>query len=91
MPRSLAHALNHARIRELKALALHFHLDLRRPEPASRSVGVGAPGVRRTMPEVVADYLSHRPLDADLDRARLVALGRDYVTAVEKSLVEGGA
>jgi len=91
VPRALAHAIDHALVRELKAQALHFHLDLRRPEPAHRATGVGAPGPRRTMPDVVADYLGRRPLDSDLDRARLVALGREYVVAVEKALAEDGA
>jgi len=91
VPRSLAHALDHAALRALKAAALHFQLDLRRPEPLARMVGVGGPGRRQLLPELVADFLARRPLDADLDRERFVALGREAVDAVERDLAEGGA
>ena len=91
VPRSLGHALDHAALRARKAEALHFQLDLRRPEPFVRAEGSGAPGRRRLLPDLVADYLARRPLDADLDRERLVALGREAVEAVERDLAEGGA
>jgi len=79
-------------IRALKAQALHFHLDLRRPEPSSRTVGVGgAPGVRLPLPDLVAQYLERRPLDAELDRARLVALGREFLEQVDREHAEAGA
>ena len=71
------------------SIGLHFHLDLRRPEPRGRTVGVGSPGVRQRLAELVADYLTRRPLDADLDRERLVALGRGYLDEVERALLEG--
>ena len=87
VPRPVVRDLDHARIREWKAHALHFHLDLRRPLPA-RDVGVGAPGRRQTLPEIVIDYLSRRPLDADVDRDKLVALGRTYMDQVERELAE---
>src|SRR2546422_7784174 len=56
------------RSRRYKARALHFQLDLRRPE-AQRGDAFGIPGRRHTLPETVRDFLEHRPLDADLDRA----------------------
>ena len=89
VPRALAQALDHEALRAVRAAALHFHLDLRRPEPRGRTVGVGAPGVRQRLAELVADYLGRRPLDADLDRERLVALGRGYLDEVERALLEG--
>ncbi len=89
VPSALAHALNHEALRPWRAGALHLHLDLRRPEPFDREVGVGAPGSRRSIPELVAEYLGRRPLDADLDRGRLVALGREYLDEVERALLEG--
>jgi DNA repair exonuclease SbcCD nuclease subunit len=91
VPRPLAHALDHAAIRALRAAALHFHLDLRRPAPVRRTAAPGAPAPRRTLPEVVAEYLERRPLDADLDRPRLVALGRQTMESVERALAEDGA
>ena len=91
VPHHLAHDLDHAALRALRSQALHFQLDLRRPEPALRTVGVGAPGPRMQLPDLVADYLGRRPLDADLDRTRLVALGREYLEAVDREDAEAGA
>jgi DNA repair exonuclease SbcCD nuclease subunit len=90
VPRALAQGLDHEALRAVRAAALHFHLDLRRPEPR-RAVGVGSPGVRQRLADLVADYLGRRPLDADLDRERLVALGRAYLDEVERALLEGEA
>jgi hypothetical protein len=91
--RATARDLDHPAIRGYKGRALHFLLDLRRPAPP-RAVGVGAPGRRLTLPETVRDYLSRRPLDADLDRAALVELGAAYLaeaTAAADAAVEAGA
>jgi hypothetical protein len=90
VPASLAHGLDHAALRVVRAQALHFQLDLRRPV-TSRVVGMGAPGTRRPLPELLADYLGRRPLPADLDRARFVALGGEYLEAVERETEEAGA
>jgi len=76
--RSTARELDHAAIRAYKSRALHFQLDLRRPE-VHRLAAAGAPGRRQTLPETVHDFLEHRPLDADLDRAEFVRLGVEYV------------
>jgi hypothetical protein len=70
--------LDHAAIRAYKSRALHFQLDLRRPE-LHRVAATGAPGRRQTLPETVHEFLEHRPLDADLDRAEFVRLGVEYV------------
>lgn len=83
VPRAVARDLSYAPIREFKTRALHYHLDIRRPRPA-REVGVGAPGPRRTLAELVVDYLSRRPLDATVDRARLVSLARQYLDQVDR-------
>jgi DNA repair protein SbcD/Mre11 len=76
--RATARDLDHAAIRSHKARALHFQLDLRRPELA-RVAGPRAPVRRQTLPETVREFLEHRPLDADLDRAEFVRLGGEYV------------
>lgn len=83
IPRHVARELDHAAIRALKATALHFHLDLRRPE-VHRAVGTGAPGRRQTLPELVRSYLERRPLPAELDRATFVALGETLIDGVER-------
>jgi DNA repair exonuclease SbcCD nuclease subunit len=85
IPRHVARELNHAAIRGYKAEALHFHLDLRRPE-THRIVGVGSPGRRQTLPDLVHSYLSGRPLPAELDRATFVGLGQELMESVERDL-----
>jgi hypothetical protein len=86
--RHVARELNHAAIRALKAEALHFHLDLRRPE-IHRTTGLGSPGRRQTLPELVSSYLERRPLPAELDREAFVRLGRDLMDSVERDLAGG--
>jgi DNA repair protein SbcD/Mre11 len=87
VPRHVARQLDHAVIRGWKSEALHFQLDLRRPEP-SRITGLGSPGRRQTLPELVAEYLAARPLPAEVDRELFVRTGRDLVDAAERDLAE---
>ncbi len=87
VPRHVARELDHAAIRAYKAEALHFHLDLRRPD-APRRVGVGGPGRRQTLPEQVEDYLSRRPLPAGVDREAFVKAGVALIEATERELAE---
>ncbi len=79
--RATARDLDHAAIRGFKARALHYQLDLRRPEvPRSDGAGIlGEGGRRQALPDTVRAFLEHRPLDADLDRAEFVRLGVEYV------------
>src|SRR5439155_1114427 len=58
--RATARDLDHAAIRQYKARALNFHLDLRRPEE-HRVIGVGAPGRRHTLPDTLREFLGRRP------------------------------
>ena len=88
IPRYVARELDHAAIRGFKADALHFQLDFRRPE-LHRTTGVGAPGRRQTLPELVSSYLEGRPLPAELDRAAVVRLGRELMDSVERDLAGG--
>jgi DNA repair protein SbcD/Mre11 len=88
IPRHVARELNYAAIRALKSDALHFHLDLRRPD-LHRTIGMGAPGRRQTLPELVSSYLEGRPLPAELDRAAFVRLGKDLMDSVERDLAGG--
>ena len=70
--------LDHAAIRAFKARALNFFLDVRRPAE-QRVEASGAPGRRLTLPETVRQFLTRRPLDADLERDEFVRLGAQYV------------
>ena len=74
VPRTVAREIDHAQVRQWKADALHFQLDLRRPI-VSAVVGVGAPGRRQTLPDLVRAWLGNRLLTGDIDRERFVARG----------------
>jgi hypothetical protein len=52
-------------------------------------VGVGAPGKRQTIPELVVSYLAGRPLPADIDREAFVRAGAELMDSVERDLVGG--
>jgi DNA repair exonuclease SbcCD nuclease subunit len=88
VPRHVMRELDHTAIRALKAEALHFHLDIRRPE-SSREIGMGAPGRRQTLPELVRSYRAHRPLPAAVDRERFVATGAELVESAEREPAAG--
>jgi hypothetical protein len=88
IPRHVGRELDHGALRGFRAEALHFHLDLRRPE-VHRAVGVGSPGRRQTLPEIVRSYLERRPLPAELDRAAFVQLGDALMDSVERELAGG--
>src|SRR5437667_7545266 len=81
--RATARDLDHAAIRAHKARALHFQLDLRRPE-VHRVSTAGAGGRRQTLPETVLEFVEHAPLDADVNRAEVVRLGVEYVAHVAR-------
>jgi exonuclease SbcD len=85
IPRPVVRELNHRRIREWKAEALHFHLDARPPE-IRRVAASGAPVRRQTLQEQVSSYLAkHWTLSSEtLERARLVELGKHYVDRTEE-------
>jgi len=88
VPRHVGRELNHAAIRSYKAEALHYQLDLRRPE-SHREVGVGAPGHRQTLPELVHDYLARRVLPGEIDREMFVRTGTELMAEVEREWAEG--
>ena len=81
-PRHLVRDLDHARIREAKARALHLHLDFRRPDAAVEE-GTGAPGRRPSLTEQVRRYLTGRPLPERIDRERFVNLGLELLAEHE--------
>jgi exonuclease SbcD len=77
VPRHIVRELDSRALRELKRRAMHFQLDTRRPD-ATRPSGIGG-GRRPTLVETVTAYLQRRPLDEELDRVALVALGLEYL------------
>ncbi len=86
LPRHLPRELDHKAIREYKRRALNFHLDFRRPEML-RLHATGAPGRRPTLAEVVREKLLTRPLDADVDRERLVRHALAYLDRAQAAEV----
>jgi len=90
--RGISRDLDHEAIRAVKARALNFHLDLRRPPPPEREVGMATPGGKAlTLPETVKEFLTRRPLDADLDREAFVRAGVEYVEKAGAGTREGTA
>ena len=87
LPRHVARRMNYTAIRGYATQALHFHLDIRPPE-SHRIVGMGAPGHRQTLPELVKAYLETRPLPADVPRQALVTAGVELIEAVERERQE---
>jgi DNA repair protein SbcD/Mre11 len=87
VPRPVARDLDQAALREWRRRALHFRLDLRRPEPARLAMSA-APGQRPTLTDAVRAHLEAHPLDAELARDRFVALGLRYL---ERSAPEAAA
>ena len=81
VPRDVARGIDHAAVRAVKAEALHFHLDLRRPAAAGR-LGLDSAGRRKPLNEVLREYLAARPLPAELDRDEFVKIGVDLLDAV---------
>ncbi|HRX17545.1 MAG: exonuclease SbcCD subunit D [Gemmatimonadales bacterium] len=82
VPRAVARELDHGAIRQWKAAALDFLLDLRAPERRARLVGVGAPGSSpATLPETLEGFLRARHLPAGMDRDLFVAEGMAALAA----------
>ncbi|HEX6040091.1 exonuclease SbcCD subunit D [Longimicrobium sp.] len=87
VPRAVVRELNHKRIREWKAEAVHFHLDARPPE-IRRRTGTNAPVRRQTLQEQVAAFIRKdwKLRDPKLDRDQLAEMG---VTYVDRTAEEG--
>jgi DNA repair exonuclease SbcCD nuclease subunit len=83
VPRAVGRELDHEHIREWKSAALHFQLDLRRPEAPERIVGNAAPGKRRTLAELLEDSLQQRPLPGGMDRRAFVTEGIEFLAQVD--------
>ncbi len=82
VPRDLFRELDHRRLREYRARALHFHLDVRRParRPATSD---GRGHTPRPLDEEAADFLNRvwQPSSGDIDRERLLELAQQYLAA----------
>ena len=82
IPRELFRQLDHRRIRSLKAEALHFQLDARRPEARKRAADPDQR--RRTLQEELELFLEQwEPTAPGIERKRLISLGVAYLAATE--------
>ena len=84
VPRHIARDLDHKALRDLQKRALHFHLDMRRPEMVRRESS-GSPGRRPSLAETLREALQARVVAAGVERAELVALGLRYLEEAELS------
>ena len=82
LPRHISRDLDHRMLRDYKRRALHFHLDVRRPDVV-RVHGQGAPGRRPSLADIVRDKLQGRLLEGNIDRGALVDLGLRYLAEAE--------
>jgi len=79
--RDARHHLNHAQLRAWRHKALHFQLQLERPDeetsPAARAVRM------QKLDDIVTEFLGGRTLPPGLDRGRFVELGQQYLSEAE--------
>lgn len=80
--RHVARQMDPKAVRDLKRRAMHFHLDIRRPEVVRRSAS-GAPWRRPSLQEVLKEKLETRALSAGVDRAAFVSLGLQYLSRAD--------
>lgn len=83
VPRHVARQMDPKALRELKRRAMHFNLDIRRPEVARRSAS-GAPWRRPSLAEVLREKLESRVLAGGVDRTTLVNLGLEYLDRADR-------
>jgi DNA repair protein SbcD/Mre11 len=82
VPRDLFRQLDHRQIRALKAEALHFQLEARRPPMANRPWSGDGDGKRRTLEEELSAFLDGwEPTTPGIQRDRLQSLGSAYLAA----------
>ncbi len=82
VPRHIARQMDPKAVRDIKRRALHFNLDVRRPDLVRRTSS-GAPGRRPSLTEVLQAKLEARPLSAEIDRSAFVALGLEYLSQAD--------
>ncbi len=83
LTRHVARQMDQKAVRDLKRRAMHFHLDIRRPEVVRRSAS-GAPWRRPSLPEILKEKLEMRVLSAGVDRTGFVNLGLEYLSRADK-------
>ncbi len=91
VPRHVAREIDHTKLREFQRLALHFVLDMRRPDVVRPSTAAsGAPGRRPSLADTLREALRSRVLTSDIDRDRLVELGAHFLREAEHQMASRG-
>lgn len=83
VPRHVLRDIDHRKIREFKRAALHFLLDVRRPQPVRIDMS-GAPGRRASLIETVKAMLETRDMTPGIDRQAVVDLGLHYLLEADR-------
>jgi DNA repair protein SbcD/Mre11 len=83
VPRHIARELDHKALRDLQRRALHFQLDVRKPQTVKREHS-GAPGRRASLADTLRESLRARNLVSGVDRDAFVALGLSYLEQAER-------
>ena len=83
VPRHVLRDIDHRKIREFKRSALHFLLDVRRPQPVRIDMS-GAPGRRASLIETVKVMLETRDMTPGIDRQAVVDLGLHYLLEADR-------
>lgn len=76
--------LDHRMLRGLKARAMHFNFDPRRPDEELQARGIAAPRRRLVLADLLREFLSTRKLSPGIDRTAFVDLGMNYLAQVEE-------
>lgn len=80
VPRHILKELDQKQLRAFKRRALHFHLDMRRPELlVAGAASMGSPRRGKPLADVVRDKLLERPLTDDINREALIELALKYL------------
>jgi DNA repair exonuclease SbcCD nuclease subunit len=88
VPRKVQIDLDHARLRELRASALHYDLSLRVPK-AKGSVAFTSTGavIRRSLEQEWTEYADEASLPSGVERDPFKGLGLDYLARVSSETV----
>jgi DNA repair exonuclease SbcCD nuclease subunit len=80
LPRELGRELDHRFVRECKARALHFQLDVRRPQAGPAAVS-GERGRSYTLEQELENFVRHQwqPGTKEIDRERVLELAKKYL------------
>ncbi len=86
--RQVERSLDHRKIQSYRSLAVHFHLDCRRPLPKPRQTdGDTAQSPRMTLEQELEDFLRNRFClsSEDIDRDELIKLGLEYLAEAKEA------